>query len=152
MSFACVMRLLSGLRPRLLWPALFMPLATAGQMIPDAPILHFRLPMFGEQGYKTWELRGVEGIYVNEDEAIVNGLDLLVFSGDASLWLENRIRSPQARIHFGASRATGAGSLFVSGAAFTIEGSDWEWDGVARRIVVRRQARVVFEDELDILR
>jgi hypothetical protein len=127
------------------------PLSVAAQMIPDAPILHFRLPMFGEEGYKTWELRGLSGTPVSEVEVSVEGLELLVFSGTADLLEKNRIRSPRALIDFDRSEASGETSIFVTGPGYTIQGSNWMWEGKADRITVREAVRVTFVGELSIL-
>jgi len=125
--------------------------ALSGQMTPDAPIEHFRLPMFGAGGYKSWELRGLKGHYLGADRALVEGLELVVFSGDADLREENRIRSPRAVIYFNESRAEGESSLFVSGPGFEIQGRNWTWEGAQRKIIVREAARVSFSGSLDIL-
>ena len=105
------------------------------QMMPDAPIQHFRLPMFGEDGYKTWELRGVKGHLYSKEEAVIEGMELVVFSGDEAMWEENRIRSPKARIRLEESRADGDSSLFVVGPGYEIQGNDWSWVGLERKII-----------------
>ncbi len=121
------------------------------QMIPDAPIQHFRLPMFGENGYKKWELRGLKGHYYSEERALVEGLELVVFSGDEAMEVENRIRSPKALIHLKESRAEGESSLFVVGPGYEIQGRNWLWEGLERKIVVRESVRVSFAGTVDIL-
>ena len=122
-----------------------------GQMMPDAPIEHFRLPMFGEDGYKSWELRGVRGHYFSEEQALVEGLELIVYSGDAALDVENRIRSPRALIHLQEARAEGESSLFVTGPGYEIQGRNWSWEGPERKIIVRESVRVSFSGSVDIL-
>lgn len=126
-------------------------LALFGQMTPDAPIEHFRLPMFAENGYKHWELRGVRGHYSNEDQALVEGLELLVYSADADMLVENRIRSPRALIHLKDARAEGDSSLFVVGPGYEIQGRNWTWEGSDRKIIVRESVRVSFSGSVDIL-
>ena len=121
------------------------------QMIPDAPIQHFKLPMFGENGYKKWELRGLKGHYHNEQEALVEGLELVVFSGDDKMEVENTIRSPKALIHLQESRAEGESSLFVVGPGYEIQGRNWVWEGLERKIIVRESVRVSFAGTVDIL-
>jgi hypothetical protein len=125
--------------------------ALVAQMVPDAPIEHFRLPMFGENGFKRWELRGLKGHYYNDQQALVEGLELVVFSGDEAMWEENRIRSPKALIHLKESTAEGDSSLFVTGPGYEIQGRDWTWDGRNRKIVVREAVRVSFAGTVDIL-
>ncbi len=122
-----------------------------GQMRPDAPIRNFRFPVFGENGWKMWELRGVEGRFLEEGKGLILGLDLLVFSGDESMELENRIRSPQALIDFEAKTAESESTLFVTGPGYEIGGAAWHWDGGAKRMRVADGARVVFKDSIQIL-
>lgn len=122
------------------------------QMVPDAPIENFRLPMFGDDGYKTWELRGNSGEYIEEGHAVIKGLDLRVFSGDEAMLLETRILSPRADIYFDDAKAESDSSLFVSGPGYKIEGSHWSWDGKNKTILVQRRARVSFEQEINILK
>ena len=121
------------------------------QMVPDAPIQNFRLPMFGENGYKHWELRGLKGHYYSEELALVEGLEVVVFSGDEAMWEENRIRSNMALIHLKQSTAEGESSLFMTGPGYEIQGRNWTWDGKQRKIVVREAVRVSFEGSVDIL-
>lgn len=156
-----VLRLCSGSLMRISaptrWPLtvalLLLVLAggLAAQMRPDAPIRNFRFPVFNDDGWKMWELRGVEGRFLTEDRGLILGLDLLVFSGDATLTLENRIRSPQALIDFEAKTAEGESTLFVTGPGYEIEGAGWHWDGIGKRMLVSEGARVVFQDSLQIL-
>lgn len=138
------------------WFILGLALATGAwsllaQMTPDSPIQHFRLPMFGDNGYKKWELRGLKGHYHSEAEALVEGLELVVFSGDESMDVENRIRSPKALIHLQESKAEGESSLFVVGPGYEIQGRNWIWEGLERKIVVRESVRVSFAGTVDIL-
>lgn len=121
------------------------------QMMPDAPIQHFRLPMFGENGFKTWELRGVKGHLHSKEEAVIEGMELVVFSGDEAMWEENRIRSPKALIRLEESRADGDSSLFVVGPGYEIQGNDWSWIGLEKKIIVRDAVRVSFAGTVDIL-
>jgi hypothetical protein len=122
------------------------------QMRPDAPIMNFRFPVFGENGYKLWELRGAEGRYLSEEEGLVRGLDLKTYSGDEAMRLENRIRSPEAHIHFPSATARGESTLFATGEHFQISGADWRWEGRTRRLTVSAGARVVIFDTIDILK
>ena len=150
-----MIRVLHNIRPnRWFFLGLIVVMGTwtaFGQMIPDAPIQHFKLPMFGENGFKKWELRGLKGHYYSEKEALVEGLELVVFSGDAAMQVENRIRSPKALIHLQESRAEGESSLFVVGPGYEIQGRNWIWEGLQRKIVVRESVRVSFAGTVDIL-
>lgn len=122
------------------------------QMTPDTPLRNFSFPVFGEGGYKIWELRGVEGRYISETESIIIGLDLKVYSGDANNTLESRLRSPRAHVYLDERRAEGESSLFFSGENFILQGENWSWNGQTKTMKVASDARVIFNDEIDILK
>lgn len=151
-----MIRRLAGLRPspmRVMAPlaGVFASLVVLGQMVPDAPIQHFRLPMFGDNGFKSWELRGLKGSYLSESEALVEGLELVVFSGDEAVLEETSIRSPKATIYLKDARAESDSSLFVIGPGYEIQGRDWTWEGNEQKITVRKAVRVSFVGSVDIL-
>jgi len=114
---------------------------------PDAPVRDFRLPMFGDDGYRAWELRGEVGHFRRDRSLAVEGLDLRVF-GPLGEGLESRIRSPEAVLLPDQAMASGSGALLVETDQFELRGEDWSWDGKARRIVVRREVHTVFYEEL----
>ncbi|NBD38728.1 MAG: hypothetical protein GVY10_09180 [Verrucomicrobia bacterium] len=131
--------------------ALLLPASGSGRMMPDAPIEDFRLPVFAENGYKSWELRGLRGHYRGEEKALVEGLELAVFSADEAMLREMLIRSPRADINFAATRAEGDSSLFVDGPNYEISGRNWTWFGEEEKIVVRESVRVSFAGAVNIL-
>ncbi len=125
-----------------------MSCAQAHRILPDAPISNFKLPMFGSNGYKTWDLQGKEGRYVNQDEIFVEGMRLRVFSGDERLHQEITLESPSATIFIHEHRAMGKDILFISGATFNIVGKGWEWDGKNKTIHVNQDVQVTFKESL----
>ncbi|HEX9782917.1 MAG TPA: hypothetical protein VGA56_09355 [Opitutaceae bacterium] len=56
--------------------------AASAQFVSKEPIINFRLPMFNEDGYKIWEVRGSEGRYLEENRIEITSLDLRILSGD----------------------------------------------------------------------
>jgi hypothetical protein len=133
-----------------LWLTIGSPLQA--QMTPDAPLKDFRFPIFADNGYKLWELRGVEGRYLSETESVIFGLDLKVFSGDEAMLLESRLRSPSAHVYMDEARAESDSSIFLSGPNFVLQGEDWTWLGKEKKLVVRQDARVIFNGEINLLK
>ena len=132
---------------------IFMVAVLRGQIVPDAPVIDFKLPMFGENGYKIWELQGEEGRFVNPERIDVAGMTLKVFSGQADLKLETTIESPIASMYIEESRATGESALKITGPNYLVEGADWIWYGTTRTVYVKRAVRVIFDQKLiDILK
>ncbi len=126
---------------------------TVAQMEPDAPVKNFILPRFGENGDRIWILRGRLGIYVNDARIDVEGMQLQLFKDGAPDELDLQIESPSATIHPEKNRASGPGTLVVLGSRFSLTGQVWEWKGEEDTIIVKKNARVSFSENLsDILR
>ena len=86
-------------------------------VLPTAPIVDFRLPVFNEQGFRVWELRGSEAIYDHAAQrAEIKGLRLRVFSGDDRELLENTVESPLAIVKVAERSITGPGMIHLVGA------------------------------------
>lgn len=120
----------------------------AGQMIPDAPVVNFRLPMFGDDGYRIWDLRGHEGRYISEDRVDVSQMHLRIFSSREPGRVETEIISPQATMLVRRNQARGDQTIKVLGDNFEVEGQRWSWDGDANRVVIDEKVKVTFFEEL----
>jgi len=130
-----------------------MILGLFAQIIPDAPVIDFKLPMFGENGYKIWDLQGDEGRYINAGRIDVINLKLRVYSGDESLSLDTTIESPKAIMLVRRNRALSNASIRMFGSNYEIMGSNWIWEGSNRILKVKKNVRVNFQDRLtDILK
>ncbi|MCD8482341.1 MAG: hypothetical protein LR015_06530 [Verrucomicrobia bacterium] len=130
---------------------LITPIAQA-QIAPDAPIRDFRYPMFNDDGYRVWEVRGVQGIFIDLNNTEIIGLELTVFSGDERDAQSHRILSPKALVDFTRRGAAGPSSIFITGPGFQVEGESWQYDGRSQRIVIGKRARMTFAEDLNILR
>jgi hypothetical protein len=121
-----------------------------GQMTPQEPITNFRLPMFGDNGYRTWEMMGDEGRYISPEKIDVIQMRLDVFSGNADSKVENRIRSPQATLWVNKNVAFGDSPIQILSATYRVDGERWYWDGKLRRVVISSNARVTFNEGLSL--
>ncbi len=120
----------------------------APKIEPDAPVIDFKLPFFAESGYKEWELSGREGRYLGNERLFVLLISIRIFSGKADRSLQSIIISPDATIDMQAKKATGSSALRMRGSNYRISGSDWIWLGKENRIIVRKDARVEFNESL----
>lgn len=114
------------------------------QIVPQQPVKNFHLPMFGENGYRTWELSGEEGRYLSSEKIQVTQMKLRIFSGDAKSTLENRIESPQAMLFVNKNIAIGEGPIQILNDRYRVDGQRWYWDGKNKSVVVSQKASVVF--------
>lgn len=122
-----------------------------GQRItPDAPVKNFKLPMFGPDGYKIWDLRGREGRYVSAEQIDVVGMILRTWGGGEAQQLELTIESTQASINPKANSAAGSDYIYIreAGNNYSIVGRKWTWEGKTDRITVSEEVRVTFNQSL----
>lgn len=123
-------------------------LTASNNFIPDAPVINFKLPMFGKEGYRSWFLSGKQGIYVSQDEVDVLGMKINIFSGDARDLLEATIESPKAVMFINENKARGDDSIEVVGESYHLTGKDWTWDGKLKKMTINKEVKVVFDQSL----
>lgn len=148
--------------------ALFL-LGASPPVLPTAPIVDFRLPVFNEQGFRAWELRGSEAIYdAKAQRAEIKGLRLRVFSGDDREFVENTVESPLAIVVVTDKErtASGPGLIHLVGAErgreFEVRGEDWTYQETVtnaanpqktKSVVIRKNVVVTFAQDIgNILR
>lgn len=123
-----------------------------GQRIaPDAPVQNFILPAFGEDGYRIWELRGRQGIYISDAEIQVSGMTLYTFQPHDPVNPATVIESPSATLLPDQNEARGDDYLYITGEAqsYSVIGRGWHWrfiDGETR-ITVSSDTRVTLRQD-----
>lgn len=125
-----------------------MLLPAAAQILPDAPVINFRLPMFGDDGNPVWELRGQEGRYLSEEKVDLTGMRLLVFDPEQPNRVETEILSPSATMLVQHNQVRGDESITVTGDNFIITGQRWLYDADERRVVIDEDVKITFFEEL----
>lgn len=123
-------------------------LIASNNFIPDAPVINFKLPMFGKEGYRSWFLSGNQGIYVNKDQVDVLGMKISIFSDNAHDLLEATIESPKAAMFINENKAIGDDSIEVVGESYHLTGKDWTWDGKLKKMTINKEVKVVFDQSL----
>lgn len=111
-----------------------------------APVKDFCLPVFGENGYKVWDLSGHEGHYLSSECLLVKTMQLRTFSGEERLQLEAILESPLAKIHLGESLAESEALIHIQGPGYTGEGQGWTWQGKTHTLFLKSHVRVVFRN------
>lgn len=115
-----------------------------------APIDNFRLPVFGVDGNRIWELKGDQGVYQQEGVIDVKRMTLRTFAPGNPKTPELVIESPTARIFAEENRATGDGYLYLTptDGSYAIVGRQWEWRGDDGTITIGEEAQVTFQQAL----
>ena len=114
------------------------------QMIPNAPIENFRLPMFNEEGFKAWEIQGDKGLMVDDTNIELVRIRLQVFSGTAAKILETQITSPSAIMVINDNRVFGTESIRIENKNYLITGKKWQWTSDPKAIVIEEKVLVTF--------
>lgn len=122
--------------------------SAAAQVLPNAPVVNFRLPMFNPEGFKTWELRGSEGRYVDENLVELSNINLRIYSGDEAGILQTEISSPKAIVEIGNRIIRGPETLRVVGNGYEMFGEDWIYEDSKKSIVVTRNVVVTFDSSV----
>jgi len=123
------------------------------EMIPNAPVENFRLPMFNEEGYRSWDLRGAKGIYVDGTHVDVIDMKMRVFSGDEANDVLTEITSPTATVLLTENKAIGRNTILISSKDYNITGQNWTWDGDNDSFTIEGEVVVTFFEGIgDILK
>jgi hypothetical protein len=136
-------------------------------IIPTAPIIDFRLPVFSEQGFRLWEVRGSEAIFDPvQERAEIKSLRLTVYSGDDRGLVENVVESPYAVLLRKELSVSGPGLIrligYERGREFEVRGEDWTFQELpptatnpekTKSVVIRKNVVVTFSQDIgNILR
>jgi hypothetical protein len=119
------------------------------KMEADAPVVNFMLPMFGVNGYKTWDIRGLQGRQVGVDRIEIDGLVMRIYEGDSDVTLEAIIESPEATVLMKENKAYGNRMITASGCNYQAIGVGWEWNANERKMTVFSEVKVVFRESLE---
>ncbi len=119
----------------------------------NAPVENFKLPLFNEQGFRAWYLRGEQGIYTAEKEVRILGMELQQYSGNEADQVIALMTSPEANMRLNPLVASGPGSINIESELFKAEGEDWIWQGSEKRLIINKNVKVVINAEIgDIIR
>jgi hypothetical protein len=136
-------------------------------IIPTAPIIDFRLPVFNEQGFRHWEVRGSEAVFDPvQERAEIKSLRLTVYSGDEREFVENVVESPYAVLLRKELSVSGPGLIrligYERGREFEVRGEDWSFQEIppsatnpekTKSVVIRKNVVVTFSQDIgNILR
>lgn len=123
-------------------------LVAGNQFLPSTPVVNFKIPFFGENGVREWFIQGQEGIYVNENQCDVKELIIRTFSGGAASHLESTMTSPYATILLKENRVFGHDLIKMTAPEYTVTGSEWEWIGLEKKIQIRQNVKIIFNQSL----
>lgn len=119
----------------------------------SAPIKNFRLPTFNEEGFRHVMLRAEEARVPSPERIDVVEMELTLFTGLADEQIESMLASPAASFFPAKLFVSGDQSVRLERSDLTITGSDWSYDHNDQKVVINRDAHVIFRSAIgDILK
>jgi len=129
--------------------ALVFALRVNSQILPDAPIEGIQIPMFSEEGYKLWNMKGSSAAYKDDGGVEVKELDLEIYQGEEAKEVDMHILGAEAVYASDDRTITGDGGVFVDGDFYDIEGDSWKYSLNERVVQVTSNVKVVIDYELE---
>ncbi len=129
------------------------PAKAAPEIKAAAPVKNFRLPTFTAQGFRHTILRADEARLPDPARIDLVEMELTLFTGLADEQIEAMLAAPSATFFPEKLLATGSDTVRVERNDLTLTGADWSYDHAARKVVIKRDAHVIFRAALgDILK
>lgn len=127
--------------------------APSPRLLAPTPARNYTLSLFSDQGYHHMHVRGASADLRNPARIGLNDLTLTVFSGDAARKIDTIILSPEAVLVPETQQIGGPAGVRLIRDDLELTGQDWHYDHAAKKILIRRSARIVFQAELaDLLK
>lgn len=127
--------------------------APQAQVTATAPVKNFRLPTFTDEGFRHVIIRADEARLPDPARIDLVEMELTLFTGRADEQIEAMLAAPSATFFPHKLFATGGETVRLERSDLTVTGADWSYDHKARKIVIKRDAHVIFRSAIgDILK
>ncbi len=136
--------------------ALFLAAALAlpgqtPQISAPAPVRNFSLPFFNDEGNRTLLVRGNEAILTDPRKPRFADMTVTMFAREGANQVESVLLSKAATVDTTTRVIEGTDTVRFVREDIEVTGEAWRYEHSARRIVIQRNARVVFRAELPLL-
>lgn len=140
-------------RLAVLWICATAVMAQAPRISSPAPVKNYTLSFFSDSGFHSMHIRGGSAELRNEERIVLTDLTLTLFTGDASRNVDTVLLSPRAVLEPATQQVSGPSTVRLVREDFEVTGEDWRYDHPAKKILIGRNARIVFQAELaDLLK
>lgn len=140
----------------LVWWIVPAVLNAAGIGSTGAPVKKFRLPTFNDAGFRTSLLLGEEAKMVSATQIDVRDMHFTLFNGAENAAVDTTLVAPVATVRIleqNKISVEGSGSMHIVRDDLDASGENWTYQHAEKRLVIRKNVRVVFRAELkDILK
>jgi hypothetical protein len=113
-----------------------------------APIKNFRLPTFNVAGYRESILYAAEARLPVNNRIEASEVEFISFTGDAAEGIDVMLAAPTAILFPQERRIEGIDTVRLERADLTVTGADWRYDHTTRRVMIGRDARIIFRAPL----
>ena len=129
-------------------------LASPAQDISVAPpAKNWTLPIFTKEGYRQMTLRGDEVRPITNDQVDIVGMNFTVFAGGPGAKVDSVLLSPKATFMLNEKIAHGSESVRLVRDDVEVTGIDWIYYYNEKKVLINRNAHVVFHAALpDLLK
>jgi hypothetical protein len=129
--------------------ALAAAVSAAAQEIEVAPpAKNWTLPLFTKEGFRQMTLRGDEVQPVSNNQVDIVGMNFTVFSGGPEARVDSVLLSPKATFLIAERIARGSDSVRLIRDDIDVKGYDWTYFYNEKKVLINRNAHVVFHAAL----
>ncbi len=121
---------------------------SAPRVKPSAPIKDFRLPAFDKEGKRSAFLRATEAIFVSPTRVDVSDMQFTLFTKDGTGAFDTLLIAPEASFQTDKQIASGTGKVRLIRIDLEVTGEQWSYIHPEKRVLIGKNARVTFQDEL----
>jgi hypothetical protein len=147
-------------RLALIFPVLFgltaalVPAQTAAPKVkPSAPVKDFRLPTFDKAGKRATFMKASEALFVTDNQIDVKDMQFTLFTKDGTGAFDSVLLAPTATFLTDKQTVSGHDFVRLLRANVEVTGEQWSYNHLEKRVLIGRNVKVTFQDELkDIIK
>jgi hypothetical protein len=125
----------------------------APKIKPNAPAKEFRLPTFDKNGRRESFMRAGEAFFVTPNQIDVKDVHVSLFTKDGTGAFDTVLLAPSATYFKDQKIVSGKESVRLIRLDLEVTGEQWSYHHLEERVVIGKNARVIFQDELtDIIK
>lgn len=138
--------LLAGLQP-------LVAQDPAPKIKPAAPIKDLSLPAFDKKGNRAYLLRAGEALFVTRTQIDVKNMHFTLFTKDGTGAFDTVLLAPSATFLTDKESVSGKETVRIIRLDLEVTGEDWSYKHADKRVLIGKNARVTYLDELkDIIK
>jgi hypothetical protein len=122
--------------------------APARKLKPSAPVKDFRLPTFDQAGKRATFLKAGEALFVTSTRIDVKDMNFTLFTKDGTGAFDTLLIAPSATFLTDQQIVSGRDSVRLLRVNIEVTGEQWSYHHVEKRVLIGKNVRVTFQDEL----